>query len=41
MNALQKWMENRPANALEGLRKYFNLDKSYIDELVAKYTPQN
>lgn len=41
VNALQKWMENRPANALESLRKYFNLDKSYINELVAKYTPQN
>ncbi len=41
VNALEKWMKDRPANALENLRKYFNLDKKYIDELVAKYTPTN
>lgn len=39
VNAIEKWMKARPENALENLRKYFNLDKSYIDELVAKYTP--
>ena len=37
---LQKWMEQRPTYALENLRKYFGLDKSYIDSLVAKYTPK-
>jgi len=36
---IQKWMEQRPAYALENLRKHFNLKQSYIDELVAKYTP--
>ena len=39
VNAIEKWMKDRPDNALENLRKYFNLSKSYIDELVAKYTP--
>ena len=36
---IRKWVENRPAYALENLRKYFSLDKSYINQLVAKYTP--
>ena len=39
VKSLQRWMENRPTYALENLRKYFDLDKSYINELVAKYTP--
>ena len=39
VNDVEEWMKNRPAYALENLRKYFDLDKSYIDELVAKYTP--
>ena len=37
--AIQKWMDSRPSYALENLRKYFGLKQSYIDELVAKYTP--
>jgi hypothetical protein len=39
VDAVQKWMDSRPAYALDNLRKYFNLKQSYIDELVAKYTP--
>ena len=39
VDAVEEWMKNRPTYALENLRKYFDLDKSYIDELVAKYTP--
>ena len=39
VDQIQKWMDARPAYALENLRKYFNLKQSYIDELVAKYTP--
>ena len=38
---IQQWMEKRPTYALENLRKYFNLNQSYIDELVEKYTPKN
>ena len=41
VNAIEKWMESRPKYALENLRKYFDLDQSYIDELVAKYTPKS
>ncbi len=39
VDQIRKWMEARPAYALENLRKYFNLKQSYIDELVEKYTP--
>ena len=39
VDLIEKWMKERPAYALENLRKYFNLKQSYIDELVEKYTP--
>ena len=39
VSEIEKWMQTRPAYALENLRKYFDLDQSYIDELVARYTP--
>lgn len=39
VNKIQKWMEQRPEYALSNLKSYFNLSQSYIDELVAKYTP--
>ena len=39
VDQIQKWMEARPAYALESLRKYFDLKQSYLDELIAKYTP--
>ena len=40
VDVIRQWMKARPAYALENLRKYFNLDQSYIDELVEKYTPK-
>jgi len=39
VNAVQRWMEQRPQYALANLRSYFKLSQSYIDELVAKFTP--
>ena len=39
VNAVQRWMEQRPQYALSNLKSYFKLSQSYIDELVAKYTP--
>ncbi len=39
VNALQHWMEQRPKYALNNLKSYFKLEQSYIDDLVAKYTP--
>ena len=41
VNAIQQWMEQRPQYALNNLKSYFKLSQSYIDELVAKYTPKN
>lgn len=41
VNAIETWMEERPAYALRNLKSQFNLDQSYIDELVEKYTPKN
>lgn len=41
VNAIQQWMEQRPQYALSNLKSYFRLSQSYIDELVAKYTPTN
>ena len=39
VNALQRWMEQRPEYALSNLKSYFKLSQSEIDELVARYTP--
>ncbi len=41
VNAIQQWMQQRPEYALSNLKSYFKLSQSYIDELVAKYTPKN
>ena len=40
VKAVQRWMEQRPEYALNNLKSYFKLSQSYIDELVAKYTPK-
>lgn len=39
VKTIQTWMEQRPQYALSNLKSYFKLSQSYIDELVAKYTP--
>ena len=41
VKAVQRWMEQRPQYALNNLKSYFKLSQSYIDELVAKYTPRD
>ena len=41
VNRVQHWMEQRPKYALDNLKSYFKLSQSYIDELVARYTPTN
>ena len=39
VNAVQRWMEQRPQHALNNLKSYFKLSQSEIDELVERYTP--